>query len=443
MPAASDPNLRRNLVALTLDGAFFSAGSAFYDSSTVLSVFVSTLTSSRFVIGLAATARTIGWFLPQLFVASLTEHLRYKSKLVIANSFAHRFLLLLMAGVIYVYAGDRPALALAIFLPIFLVSAISEGVNGVPWTDVVANTIPADRRGALFANQQIVGGLAAFANGFVVRAILLKTPYPEAYVILFLCTFLGFLGSIVSFLWVREKPAPEVKGRRRTLGSYLGSLPAIWRGNRSFARVMKARFCLGFIFLSMPFFVLHARENIGVDLGTVGIFVSAQMLGSLVGSAMAGRLSDRTGNRAVVIIAVLAAFLTPTAALALTWARALGAAILAARAFPLVYFFAGMTFGAGYIGFTNYVIDVAPQVERPTYIGLSNTLMAPFAFLSTAGGILATVLGYEAVFALSAAVGLLGVVQSFRLVEPRRQPGWPPVAAPRPGEAPPASPAAG
>ncbi len=419
---APDPHLKRNLVLLTLDGAFFSAGSAFYDSGTVLSVFVSTLTGSRFLIGLAATARTIGWFLPQLFVASLTEHLPYKGKLVIVNSLLHRLLLLFMAAVTYLCAGTRPGLALAVFLPIFLVSAMSEGVNGVPWTDVVANAIPADRRGRLFANQQIIGGLAAFANGFAVRLILQRAGYPQAYVILFLCTFVWFMGSIVSFMGVKEKPAVQVRQERRPLGSYLRALPAIWRGNPRFARVMVVRFCLGFIYLSMPFFVLHARQNLGVDLGTVGIFVSAQMLGVLVGSAVAGPLSDRTGNRTVVVVAIVSAFAAPASALVLTLAKALGAAG-AAGAFPLVYFFAGAAFGAGYIGFTNYVIDVAPPVERPTYIGLSNTLMAPFGFLSAVGGAVAAALGYEAVFAASAVVGFAGLIMSLRLSEPRREPG--------------------
>jgi len=397
-----------------------------------LSLFVSTLTSSRLLIGLAATARTIGWFLPQLFVASLTEHLPYKRTLVIVNSLLHRLFLLLMAAVTYLYAGTRPGVALAVFFPIFLVSAMSEGVNGVPWTDVVANTIPGERRGRLFANQQIIGGLAAFANGFAVRLILQRAAYPQAYVILFLCTFVGFMGSIISFMGVREKPAVEVRQERRSLGSYLRALPAVWRGNPSFARVMVVRFCLGFLFLSLPFFVLHARQNLGVNLGTVGIFISTQMLGLLLGSVLAGRLSDRTGNRTVVILAILSAFLAPTAALGLTLIKVLGAPDLAAAGFPLVYFFVGASFGAGYIGFTNYVLDVAPAVERPTYIGLSNTLMAPFGFLSAVGGAVATVLGYEVVFAASAAVGFAGVVLSLRLPEPRQEPGWPRAAVASP-----------
>jgi MFS family permease len=413
-----DPHLKRNLVLLTLDGAFFAAGGAFYDSGTILPLFVSTLTDSRLLVGLAGTVRTVGWFLPQLAVANLTGHLRYKSRLVIVNSLLHRVGLLLMAAITYLYAGTQPALALGLFFPLFVLAAMSEGINGVPWTDVVANTIPARYRGRLFAGQQVIGCLLAFFNGFLVRLILLKAAYPDAYVIFFLCTFAGFLLSILSFMGVKEKPALDTK-KRQPLRSYLRSLPAAWRGNPRFSQVMLVRFCLGFVFLSYPFLALHARQNLGLDPSAVGLFVSAQMAGSLIGSAIAGRLSDRAGNRTVVILSILTTFLTPATALILTLARATGFPHLATLFYPLVFFFLGAAFSAGFIGFTNYVLDVAPGAERPTYIGLSNTLMAPFAFLSVLGGLLASLAGYELVFAVSLAVAFIGVVRAFRLAEPR------------------------
>lgn len=415
-PAASD--LRRNFNLLVLDGTFFMAGSAFYDASTVIPAFVSTLTDSQLVIGFVATMRSIGWFLPQLVVANLTQGLRRKSRLIIINSLLQRVGLVAMAAITYFYAADNPALALALFLPVFILSSLSEGINGVPWTDVVANTIPAERRGRLFGYQQVYGGVLALLGGLLVRHILQAAPYPDRYAILFLCTAFGFLLSIVSFMGVREKPSPEIS-RRQTLAIYFRSLPGIWRGNRSFVKVMGARFCMAFIFLSQPFFVIHARQNLGVDIGTLGFYVSAQMLGSLVGSAIAGHLSDRQGSRRVVIATLCTAFLAPASALLMTAVYSWGATGIGAALYPLVYFFMGSTFGAGYIGFTNYVIDVAPPGERPTFIGLMNTLLAPFAFLGTVGGALAALLGYQAVFAVSACFGLVGVVLALRLHEPR------------------------
>lgn len=420
---SADPDLRRNFNLLVLDGTFFMAGSAFYDASTVIPAFVSTLTSSQLTIGFVATMRSIGWFLPQLVVANLTQGLRRKSRLIIINSLLQRGALVLMALITYLYAEADPGLALALFLPVFVLSSLSEGINGVPWTDVVANTIPAERRGRLFGYQQIYGGILALLGGLLVRHILEAAPYPDRYSILFLCTAAGFLLSIVTFMGVREKPAPVIR-QRQGLPAYFRSLPTVWRSNRAFSKVMEARFCMAFLFLSQPFFVIHARQNLGVEIGTLGFYVSAQMLGTLIGSAIAGHLSDRSGSRMVVISALSTAFLAPASALAITALYGWGAESLAVALYPLIYFFMGSTFGGGYIGFTNYVIDVAPSGERPTLIGLMNTLLAPFAFLGAIGGLLAALLGYETVFAISAGFGLFGVILAWRLREPRMDPAW-------------------
>lgn len=166
--------------------------------------------------------------------------------LVVANSLLQRFELVLMAAITYYLAGTNPGLALALFLPVFLLAALSEGINGVPWTDVVANTIPAELRGRLFGYQMVIGGVLAFLAGFLVRHILSTAPYPERYAILFLCTAAGFLLSLLVFLGVKEKPSPEPK-RRQSVSSYFRSLPGVWRASPDFVRLMKARFCMALI----------------------------------------------------------------------------------------------------------------------------------------------------------------------------------------------------
>jgi MFS family permease len=122
-------------------------------------------------------------------------------------------------------------------------------------------------------------------------------------------------------------------------------------------------------------------------------------------------------------MALLTTFLAPASALGLTALHLVGGGARAAATavYPVVYAFLGWTYGASWIGFTNFVIDMAPPAERPTFIGLLNTLVAPFAFLGAVGGVMASVLGYPAVFTVSAAFALVGILLARRLPEPRRQ----------------------
>ena len=62
--------------------------------------------------------------------------------------------------------------------------------------------------------------------------------------------------------------------------------------------------------------------------------------------------------------------------------------------------------------------------QRPTYIGIERTLIAPFGFvLPLVGGLLIDAVGYAFVFGLAAGLGVVGTAVLLVLVrDPRHQP---------------------
>ena len=71
------------------------------------------------------------------------------------------------------------------------------------------------------------------------------------------------------------------------------------------------------------------------------------------------------------------------------------------------------------------LLEFAPTVEeRPTDIGVGNTLMAPVAFVSPlVAGALADTVGFAAVVALAALVGVIALaVLAARVRDPRHVP---------------------
>ena len=95
-------------------------------------------------------------------------------------------------------------------------------------------------------------------------------------------------------------------------------------------------------------------------------------------------------------------------------------------AYTVVFAFAGLQMASVSVANQNVLLEFAPTVEeRPTYIGVGNTLMAPVAFLSPlVAGTLTDSVGFGAVFVVAALFGLVAlVVLGARVRDPRHAPG--------------------
>src|SRR5512147_2303203 len=79
-------HLRYNVAVNLLDGGFFGLAIGFASFSTVLPLFVASMTDSATLIGLVPAIHATGWLLPQLFTASYTSRLRrYKRTVLLAT----------------------------------------------------------------------------------------------------------------------------------------------------------------------------------------------------------------------------------------------------------------------------------------------------------------------------------------------------------------------
>jgi MFS family permease len=142
------------------------------------------------------------------------------------------------------------------------------------------------------------------------------------------------------------------------------------------------------------------------------------MLGAqAVGNLGLGALADRWGHKQVLelstgmgMLALLLALAAPSA----NWFAPIFALVGASQA------------GYQLSGFT-LVLAFSPPAERPTYIGVANTALAPVAAVGPLlAGALAGATGYGAVFALLAAAGLGGLaVLHWQVAAPARAGGGP------------------
>ncbi len=400
------PHVRRNFVLGLLHGWFLAGGLAFADPYTVLPVFVRHVTSASWVVGLAAPLLRGGGFLPQILTARYAETLHRQKPLLIAVMSVRFASWIGIAAATFFLAGSHPALALLLVLALLLLFSLAGGVGAVPFQEIFARLFPPTLRGRFLAFRQLGGGLLAILAGLIVKIVLDRPlPFASRYGLLFLLSALSMAVGFIALGAIAEEPLRPHKTVPEKLPRFLQRLQEILRRDHSFRRLLAAELFMRTIHLCLPFLVLDFRARFGLGIGFVGTALSASMAGQLFSNLWWGRLSDRHGNRFVILTVNALAVLLTGGALATPGP----AAALA------VFFLTGAVLSGSSIGYTNYLLELAPSAQRPAYISLRGTLTAPMLFLGVPGGVLVDRLGYGSVELLALLGTLGGLVAASRL----------------------------
>jgi MFS family permease len=159
---------------------------------------------------------------------------------------------------------------------------------------------------------------------------------------------------------------------------------------------------------TMPvgFFAVYALKEFGGDDSAIGEFTLAMVSIQVITSFVNGYIADHYGHKPALAVAaagMLCASIWAMLAPSLAW-------------FTLVYVFLGINLGSELMLRYNMSIEYGPVEQRSTYVGLMNTILAPFYLSSIIGGWISDWLGYHAVFALGALSSIGGIVFLFRRV---------------------------
>ena len=402
---------RHNVVVNVLDGTCFWFGSSFIASRTILPLYVSHLTDSRFLIGLLAVITSTGWLLPQLFTANWVQRLpRKKVAPVHVGLFTERLPVLLMVPAAWL-ATRSPRLALIAFFVLFAWHAGGAGVVAVGWQDMLAKIIPLDRRGRFFGITNF-GGTATGVLGAAAAAWLLdRYDFPHGYVLCFAAaTVLIFISWI--FLALTREPAQASQEPVVSQREYWRRLPAILRTDGNFRRYLLSQVVLTMGGMGLGFLTVYAVGRWHLPDSQAGGFTASMLIGQALSNLVFGALSDRRGHKLVLELSVLLG------------ALAMGLASLAPA--PAWFYAVFALIGASTAGFMLSGIMIvfefsAPEV-RPTYIGLNNTVNGAVAAVAPMiGGWLAGAMGYRALFAVAFVIGLAGLaLLRWSVREPRR-----------------------
>src|SRR5512138_3315685 len=220
-------HLRYNVIVIVLDGGFFGLGIGFGSFSTILPLFVASMTSSATLIGLVPAIHATGWLLPQLFTASYTSRLRRYKRTVILTTIHERvpFLGFALVALLLPKIGLQAGLIITFILLTW--QGLGGGFTANAWVSMISKIMPPESRGTFFGTQAAVANLFISGAAVVAGYLLKSLDAPFNFMTCFLITGFFFTCSWIALALTREpadyekviekNPAPFWHGAGRIL----------------------------------------------------------------------------------------------------------------------------------------------------------------------------------------------------------------------------------
>lgn len=404
-------NLRFNIIVSMADASFFGIGWGFSSFGTIIPLFVSSMTDSAILIGLIPAIHAVGWQLPQLLTANTVSRLRRYKPMVMWMTVQERipFLGLALAAWLLPVFGVRIVLPLTFLLLIW--QGLGSGMTANPWQSMIAKIVPPDMRGTFF------GAQAAFANVLIsVSAVgagylLGWLDSPLDFVLCFLVASVAYALSM-AVLGLTREPVDENKELPAKSNSPFKGMGAILKRDRNFSWFLVMRVFYQFASMGFSFYIVYALRRFQMDEVTAGFLTATLTIAQTVANVGMGWLSDRWGHRNMLIFGMVMVSLSSLlawAAPALNW-------------FYLVFILSGLANVAYWTIGMAMTVEFGTEAERPIYIGMANTLVAPATILAPLlGGWIADMAGYQTTFAISIVGGLLtAAMLLFLIKDPRK-----------------------
>jgi MFS family permease len=404
-------DLRRNVLALGLDYGLFMVGLAFASQTTILPAFAAWLGAPNIVIGAIPAVMTLGWFLPQLFMAAHTATLPRKLPFVIRWTLFERLPFPALALVAFLLAERSPALALTLTLLMLLMTTVIGGVLMPAWLDVIGHAVPAGLQGRLFGLSALGAGLLGFGASALTAYALATLPPSAGYGLCFVGATVCMVLSYIALLYVREPPGGPVAAPV-ALRAHLARVPGLLRRDRNLSWFLAARACAIVGQMAVGFYTVYALSAWEAPASQPAVFTGLLVAGTVAGTLAFAWLADHAGHRLVILAGMAATFAANVTALASPTLSAYG----------LVLVLAGVQQAAFSVSNMPVLLEFSPSAdERPIYVGLGTTSLAPIAFAAPlAAGLLADALGFRAVFGVATVGSVVGLTMLATLVRDPR-----------------------
>jgi MFS family permease len=404
-------HLRYNVIVNLMDGGFFGVAIGFASFSTILPLFVASMTDSATLIGLVPAIHGAGWLLPQLFTASHTARLRRYKRTVLMTTIHERvpFLGFAIVALVLPKIGLQAGLIISFILLTW--QGLGGGFTANSWTSMISKIIPSESRGTFFGLQAAVANIFISAAAIGAGYLLKRLNAPFNFSVCFAIASVFFTFSWLALALTRE-PKDYEKVIEENQSPFWQIARRILKRDTNFTWFLTTRMLSQFATMGFAFYIIYALRRFQMDGVTAGYLTATLTFSQTIANAGMGWLGDRVGHRAMLIIgaaaAALSSFLAWTAP-SLAWF------------FP-IFVLSGFTNVSIWTNGMTMTVDFSGEAERPFYIGLAQTLTAPATIIAPLiGGWIADTSGFAWTFALSTVLSIVMMGILFFLVKDPRK----------------------
>lgn len=390
-------NLRFNVVVSFIDASFFGLAMGFGSFTTVITLFVSQLTTSAVLIGLAPAIHAVFWQLPQLFTASRLARMRRFKPTVMLATIHERLAFVGLAAVALLTPTIGANASLVIVFILLAWQGIGAGFTANPWQSMIAKIIPSHMRGSFFGGQAASANILMSLGALIAGYILQVNGFPYGFAITFLLTGVFMIFSWFFLNYTREPESPELSETEMPVVTLKGTW-AILKRDRNFSWFLVSRILAMLATMSFAFYIVYAKNNFGMDEFTAGVLTATLTIAQTIANLVMGWLGDKFGHRRMLVLGALA---MAASSLLAWWTPSL-------EWFYVIFILEGLANVAIWTVSMAITVEFGSEAERPTYIGLSNTLVSPFSILAPLiGGWLVDVVSYQATFMVAVIFALV------------------------------------
>jgi MFS family permease len=293
------------------------------------------------------------------------------------------------------HLGPRRSLILTFALLIW--QGFGGGFTATAWQSLMAKIIPVNLYGTFFGIQSsavnFLSAIAAIIAGIVLSTYL----YPLNFTLCFILASIAMAISLFFLALTKEEikePSPIVQSDEH---SFSKNLRDILSKDSDFRWYLIARMLTQFATMGFAFYTIYAVREFGMDARLIGFLTGLLLLTEVAANPLMGWLGDRRGHLLTLKIGTVAAIIS---------------SLLAYGAQGIAWFFpifilTGIAYVAAWTIPISMTLEFGSESQRPAYIGLANTLIAPSTFLAPIlAGLLIDNVSYELAFITTAIAGI-------------------------------------